>query len=554
MNAHRRVFLLCLKKINMVKLRYIYILVLTLVLISCQKERESTEESGRGTISFYLPGSRSTQENNRFESGDAIGVFAIDSQTGSYWASNNKYVYNGTTFKPATREDNIILTKGQSLKIYAYYPYLSDQTDPENIYHQVGNQSEKASWLSADFMTAVYSGLIKSYEIPLHFYRQNSTVEITVKRNDGVTGATLYGVSFSGGYNLLHNTVNVGSEKKNVAMYRFSDTGETTVFRATVPVQPLLPSVNYILLSGSNDVKLNASSGIVLKPGIVHPFSLDYKKKITVNNYEPGGIATGGGLYSLGSNCTLTASPSAGYEFAGWYDSSGLIESGNVYSFPVMGDRVLEARYRNFSSWNISVTADPLSIPVSGGLSSLSVSATRDIYINGTQVLPETITAPDHRISLTSNNPAFRIEGTSVRVSENTTTSDRTATITATVGTESASVVLSQSGRRETYIFTVDGGSSATASFSSRGGNKKFSIASYRIIEADGVSRQENVLWTSSQFSFGTLLPDGTLHVRENTSKTPVVGAITLTQEGSNKQVRINVLQTGQSEIIISPR
>ncbi len=59
------------------------------------------------------------------------------------------------------------------------------------------------------------------------------------------------------------------------------------------------------------------------------------------------GKVSGDGSYESGKKITLTATPSSGYEFDGWYDSSSdsLVASANTYSFTVGSDRSLTAKF-----------------------------------------------------------------------------------------------------------------------------------------------------------------------------------------------------------------
>lgn len=135
--------------------------------------------------------------------GNSIGVFAIEPKTGVYWATNNKYTYDGRAFKPATEEDNIIVTVGTDLDFYVYYPFKEGQTDITAISHSIGDQQEKSGWLSADFLTASYTDVIQDYTIPLHFEHRLSTVEVRVEGSDRVDGARMENVKYGSRFNLL---------------------------------------------------------------------------------------------------------------------------------------------------------------------------------------------------------------------------------------------------------------------------------------------------------------------------------------------------------------
>ena len=81
----------------------------------------------------------------------------------------------------------------------------------------------------------------------------------------------------------------------------------------------------------------------------------------TPNNYEitatanpaAGGTIThtGGtwsgntGTYSYNTSCTVTTTVNAGYTFDGWYEGNTLVESNTSYTFTVVADRNLEARF-----------------------------------------------------------------------------------------------------------------------------------------------------------------------------------------------------------------
>ena len=58
-----------------------------------------------------------------------------------------------------------------------------------------------------------------------------------------------------------------------------------------------------------------------------------------------GGSASGGGIYAPGTYITVTAAPSSGYTFDGWYEGSTKVTSSASYSFYVTVSRTLQARF-----------------------------------------------------------------------------------------------------------------------------------------------------------------------------------------------------------------
>lgn len=532
------------------KFQHIILFILLLITASCRKELDCTQSAEeKGHITFTVDSQSRVSQEGSFEEGDAIGIFAIEPITGVYWATNNKYVYSDGKFKPATEDDDIVVTKGTDFDFYVYYPYNSNQRDITNITHVCTDQDTKSGWINSDFMIATYTEPIVDYSVPLNFKHSYATVEVHVNKNDGVTAATLKNVKYSSRFNLLTGQVNTDDSRTNLKMYCYkaNDNGNA-IFRCTVPVQSLTSTTNYITLSGNSSIDLHAESDIVLTAGKIHNYSITYQKHVQITDYLPGGTTTGSGYYNIGTQCTVTATPKPGYEFVGWYENNQLLSSNQSYTFKVLSDRTLEPKYRNYSNWTVNISANPTQIKTAGGSSAITASAERNVFING--VLQGTAQG---QVSLSSNNPAFVIQGMTVRVSENTTTSTRSAIITASCGGVTNSVTLTQPVRTETSVFTINGGTSVSETFESSGGTVKYNIVSQKTIVIDGNSTTVTANWSSSWSTtpFGSLNNDGTLNIVENPNKTQRAAVITLTQEGSGKQVTITVRQKKKNSIDI---
>lgn len=535
--------------------RLIYILI-TLLVISCTRDENVSFLNEKGTVKFTLASeSRGTQDLNKFFEGDAIGVFALDPITQELWATNNKYIFKGGQFEPATESDNIVVTKGYDFDFYVYYPYSETQRSIDNIQYSVSDQADKSNWYAADFMTATHTDVITDYTIPLYFYRKNASVRVNVSKASGVTGAKIQNVCYSGGFNLRKNAGTVSDTRKDIQMYKLSESGDNITYIATLPVQTLIPNSNYIVLSGGSDVKLNSSRPIALEAGTIQDYSIEYQKEIRISDYPQGGTTTGAGYYNINATCTVSASPKAGYSFAGWYENGVLVNPSTSYSFTVTSNRTLEPKYRSYSAWTVNITAAPTEIPTKGGSSNITASASRQTFINGAQDGTESINYPsDNRLNVTSSDASnFIVEGTSVRVTENTTASTRTATITASCEGVTKSVTLTQKGREVTYTFTINNTVEVGELFKSEGGQKKYTIVSTKTITIDGVPMTENVTWTSSSCGFANITSDGTLTVLENNSKDERSCDLILKQNDSDKTLTIMIDQLGKNEIIIPP-
>lgn len=78
---------------------------------------------------------------------------------------------------------------------------------------------------------------------------------------------------------------------------------------------------------------------------------------ITVLN-DGNGSATGGGTYTTGSTCTITATPNSGYTFLGW-DTGHEMIIGNPYSFTVTENATYTARFTDEYYVNLVPVGDP---------------------------------------------------------------------------------------------------------------------------------------------------------------------------------------------------
>lgn len=520
-------------------------LLVMLSVSSCRKELKHSP-SGSGCVTFTPSGARSTQEGT-FEKGDAIGVFAIEPKSGVYWATNNKYTYDGRTFKPATEEDNIIVTVGTDFDFYVYYPFREGQTDITSISHSAGDQQEKAGWMKADFLTATYTDVVNDYTIPLDFKHRLSTVEVRVDRNDGVTGARIENVKYASRFNLLSGDVTTDDSRTGLSMYPYKpDESGTAIFRITIPAQGLATSSNYVVLQGSGtEMKLRGISDMTTEAGKIHNYRIDYKKQVSITDYAPGGSTTGAGLYSLGSNCTVTATLKPGYEFAGWYENGKIVSDLQQYSFEVLADRSFEPRYRSYGTWRVSLTASPETVGWEGGSSRLTAGASRDILINGVKESTET-GVPD----ITGGKEGFSLSGNTVTVSENPGGSSRSCTFTASHGGVSATATITQEGSPVTYYFSYSDGSTSRSEYAddSSAGSFTLSITSYK---KTGNSTS-NLSWSASGDSW--IYVNGTsVSYDENPVKERRTGNVTLKQEESGKTLTLKIVQPGKTSVDIDP-
>ena len=70
------------------------------------------------------------------------------------------------------------------------------------------------------------------------------------------------------------------------------------------------------------------------------------------------GTLTGAGIYTIGSNCTLTATPITGYSFVNWTKNGNVVSTNSSYSFTVMEQAQYTAHFV-INSYAVNATAFP---------------------------------------------------------------------------------------------------------------------------------------------------------------------------------------------------
>jgi len=106
--------------------------------------------------------------------------------------------------------------------------------------------------------------------------------------------------------------------------------------------------------TGANTKNVNLSADAIEIPS--------YNIQTSVSPSQ-GGSVSGGGIYIQNSVCNLVAYPNPAYNFTGWYDLGGNLQSQSAnYSFNVTGDRYLIAKFtlQPPPSYSVTVVASPI--------------------------------------------------------------------------------------------------------------------------------------------------------------------------------------------------
>jgi len=91
-----------------------------------------------------------------------------------------------------------------------------------------------------------------------------------------------------------------------------------------------------------------------------------------------GGTASGDGIVNLNASTTVWASPSAGWEFEGWFEGNTRVNSSQNFTFTVTNERTLEARFIQQQSHTtfISTWASAGGTVFGGGLANINSQST----------------------------------------------------------------------------------------------------------------------------------------------------------------------------------
>ena len=212
-------------------------------------------------------------------------------------------------------------------------------------------------------------------------------------------------------------------------------------------------------------------------------------------NPTNGGTVSGGGTYTEGQSCTVTATPNANYTFTNWTENGNVVSTNANYTFTVNANRTLVANFTYVpQSFTVSVSANPTNGgTVSGGGTytegqSCTVTATPNnnyTFTNWTENGTVVSTNANYTFTVNANhtlvaNFTYVPQSFTVSVSANPTnggtvtgggtyTEGQSCTVTATPNanytftnwTENGTVVSTNAN----YSFTVTGNRTLVANF-----------------------------------------------------------------------------------------
>ena len=197
----------------------------------------------------------------------------------------------------------------------------------------------------------------------------------------------------------------------------------------------------------------------------------------------------------------------------------------------------LPAGTTGYGDWKVNISASPTTIAAAGGTSTLTCSAARDVYTNGVKTGTETATPV-----ISGSAAGFSLSGKTVSAGNNTSTSTRSITYTATHAGKSASCTITQSAGNRQYAswsawnVTV---SANPATIAASGGTSSISAAATRTrtwtwngVSGSGGTETDRATPSLSAAGSGFSLSGTTLTAGNNTTASERSCTVTATSNG----------------------
>lgn len=460
-------------------LSYISVLLLAL-LLGCEKD---TGTSGSSPVCFYLSPEPSTRATDtEFEKGDAIGVFAAARDDESVpaqlhpsgnFADNKKYIFDGEKFVPDGESNSIFITS-YPIDYYAYYPYATVDNPLEFTFHVAADQE---SLTESDLMYARNTDGSGKNNIPLTFIHKLSKVVVPYSRENvgGAAGTAVVNDAYTGCImNLSTGEIRTlfDDGQQDIVMFKDGNAADVS-FSAIFPEQTFSAADPFIIFDDSKEFKLSADRLFESEHVVELPFMgkiLEYQFAVTPIEKN---ISSKGGTFNLAiaskKYYSVNGTLIPGTETPLDYDCSSSVDwitfdkptlevtvaentdtdnsrTGIITFKQAESDKQVSCTVTQsageitYGAWTVTISANPTTIAAVGGTSTLTYSAVRNVLTNGTVTGTEKATP-----TISGSATGFTRSGATVTAANNTTTSSRSVTYTATHGGKSATCTVSQS-------------------------------------------------------------------------------------------------------------
>lgn len=196
----------------------------------------------------------------------------------------------------------------------------------------------------------------------------------------------------------------------------------------------------------------------------------------------------------------------------------------------------------SYGEWIITVSANPTSVPNSGGTSTITASAKRTVHWASGKVTEET---GNPTLSTNLGSLSSSSSPSTLTLGQNTSTSSRTATIKATHGGKLATCTVTQAGATPTTTYYTFGINPYSVIVGASGGSGSITIRSYKTIGSNtydvDYSIDSSTLPSWASFNKST----STFTIQSTTSTTGRTARVYFDQDESGKRDYVELTQTG---------
>lgn len=209
-----------------------------------------------------------------------------------------------------------------------------------------------------------------------------------------------------------------------------------------------------------------------------------------------------------------------------------------------------------YGPWSVSLTASSYTIGNTGGSVTLYPSASRPRYANYTSGSNTRDGSNRVTPSLSTNGTSgFSLSGTTLRASENTSTSSRSIRVTASYGGASDYVDITQGGASVSYNYYFNWGSapgsqtSKSITHPALGKTEEVPFISYKKKVINGTETSDIYLVGASRnvpsWTIVNIVDNGlSVKTYENTTESSRSATVTVTQSESGKEITLNINQS----------
>ena len=236
-----------------------------------------------------------------------------------------------------------------------------------NIKHTWGGTSINGIMGIFDHYSTTETSAVGTYQAwilygdPSLMLRTKTPQAMTVTHAGSIDlGATSYTVTVSNG---------------NGAVATITDANHNILGKATVSGSTASININGTLTAGDELTLCVFGYNKVTYLGTINVVGNANQAYITATaNPAEGGTVSGGGVYELGDQCTLSATPNTGYTFSNWKKGNNVVSTNATYSFTVTENATYTATFTAIPQYTVTIVPNT----VEGGTVAFGGRGNRD--------------------------------------------------------------------------------------------------------------------------------------------------------------------------------